>query len=298
MELEIRHLKLVEAIAVEGAMTRAAARLNMTQSALSHQLAGLEEGLGVSLFRRVPRGMILTRAGEKMLDCARLVLPTVREAQELVTATESRAQGTLRISTECYTCYHWLPSRLQAFHASFPRVEVEIVVEATRRPVEALLAGELDLAIVSGLPTGAAVTNRPLFEDELVAILSPEHPLARRTSLSPQDFVTEHLITYSVPIRQLSIYRQFLHPAGAAPARISRVDLTEAIVEMVKANLGIAVLARWAIARHLNAATLKALPLGRHGFRRKWYAVTVKSRRPTVYLDSFIDLLAEKGALV
>jgi LysR family transcriptional regulator for metE and metH len=298
MELELRHLKLVEAIAVEGAMTRAAARLNITQSALSHQLAGLEEGLGVSLFRRVPRGMILTEAGEKLLNCARLVLPTVREARELVAAADSKAQGTLRISTECYTCYHWLPSRLKTFHETFPHMQVEIVVEATRRPVEALLAGELDLAIVSDPPNGPAVTSRPLFEDDMVAILSPEHRLARRSSLSPQDFVTEHLITYSVPIRQLGIYQQFLHPAGVAPARISRVDLTEAIIEMVKANLGIAVLARWAIARHLNSATLKALPLGRRGFQRRWYAVTVKSRRPPAHLVSFVDLLAEKGPLV
>jgi LysR family transcriptional regulator for metE and metH len=242
--------------------------------------------------------MVLTRAGERLLDCARLVLPTVREAQDLVAAAESEAQGALRISTECYTCYHWLPSRLKAFQASFSRVEVEIVVEATRRPVEALLAGELDLAIVSDPPAQGAVTCRPLFEDEMVAILSSEHRLAGRRNLSPHDFADERLITYSVPIRQLGVYQQFLHPAGVVPVRVSRVDLTEAIVEMVKANLGIAVLARWAIAPHLKAATLKALPLGRRGFRRKWYAVTVKSRRPPAYLEFFIDLLAEKGALV
>jgi LysR family transcriptional regulator for metE and metH len=298
MELELRHLRLVEAIAVEGAMTRAATRLFITQPALSHQLAGLEEALGVSLFRRVPRGMILTRAGERLLDCARSVLGTVREAQTLLSAAEYDAQGVLRISTECYTCYHWLPARLKAFQASFPRVEVEIVVEATRRPVEALIAGELDLAIVSGAPIQTAVSSRPLFEDELVAILSPEHRLAPRRSLSPRDFAAERLITYSVPIRQLGIYQQFFHPAGVVPARVSRVDLTEAIVEMVKANLGIAVLARWAIAPHLNAATLKAIPLGRRGYRRRWYAVTVKSRRPPAYIEFFIDLLAEKGALV
>src|SRR5215471_9012903 len=99
MELELRHLKLVEAIAAEGTMTRAAARLYITQSALSHQLAGLEETLGVTLFQRMPRGMVLTRPGEKLLECARSVLRAVREAQELVSAAESEAQGTLRIST-------------------------------------------------------------------------------------------------------------------------------------------------------------------------------------------------------
>jgi LysR family transcriptional regulator for metE and metH len=226
------------------------------------------------------------------------VLPAVREAQDLVTAAESEARGTLRISTECYTCYHWLPSHLKAFQANFPRVEVEIVVEATRRPIEALLAGELDLAIVSDPPAQSGVAARPLFEDELVAILSPSHRLAGRRSLSPRDFAAERLITYSVPMRQLSVYQQFLQPAGVTPERVSRVDLSEAIIEMVKANLGIAVMARWAIARHLNPATLKALPLGRRGFHRKWYAVTSKSSHPPAHLESFVDLLAEKGALI
>jgi LysR family transcriptional regulator for metE and metH len=226
------------------------------------------------------------------------VLRTLREAQETVSAAHSEAQGSLRLSTECYTCYHWLPSRLKAFHGSFPRVDVEIVVEATRRPVEALLAGELDLAIVSHLPTQPAVSSRILFEDEMVAILSPEHRLAGRRSLSPRDFQGEHLITYAIPPRQLTIFQQFFNPAGVAPARISRVELTEAIIEMVKANLGIAVLARWATARHLNAATLKSLPLGRRGLHRRWYAVTLKSRRPPAYLESFVDLMAEQGSLL
>jgi LysR family transcriptional regulator for metE and metH len=298
MELEIRHLKLIEAIAAEGTMTRAAARLYITQSALSHQLTGLEEALGVSLFRRVPRGMVLTRAGEKLLDCARSVLITLREAQESVTAADTEPQGTLRLSTECYTCYHWLPSRLKTFQVNFPRVEVEINVDATRKPVEALLAGDLELAIVSHLPSQPALASRVLFEDELVAILSPDHRLAARRSLAPRDFTSEHLITYSVPTKQLTVFQQFFNPAGVAPARVSRVELTEAIIEMVKANLGIAVMARWAAARHLNAANLKALPLGRQGLHRKWYAVTAKSRRPPSYLSAFVDLLAAQGALV
>jgi LysR family transcriptional regulator for metE and metH len=297
MELEIRHLKLVDAIASEGTMTKAAARLYITQSALSHQLAGLEEELGVCLFRRVPRGMVLTRAGEKLLDCARSVLQAVREARDAVSAAGSEAHGTLRIATECYTCYHWLPSRLKSFHAAFPRVDVEIAVEATRRPIEALLAGELDLAIVADPVTQPALAMRLLFEDELVAIVGAQHRLADRRSLTPKDFADERLITYSIPLRNLTVYQQFLAPAGVTPAHVSRVELTEAIVEMVKANLGIAVLARWSVARHLNVATLKAIPLSRKGFKRKWYAATGKSRRQPAYVEAFADLLASDGPL-
>jgi LysR family transcriptional regulator, regulator for metE and metH len=298
VELEVRHLKLIEAIAGEGSMTRAAGRLYISQSALSHQLTGLETGLGVRLFRRVPRGMVLTEAGEKLLDCARSVLREIEETSRQVSAPDAAGKGTLRISTECYTCYHWLPSRLKEFQQRFPRVDVEIVVEATRRPVEALVAGEIDLGIVSSQPEQAAISSRVLFEDELIAILSPQHALASRRSLKPADFAGQHLITYSVSPRQLTVFQEFLTPAGILPARISRVDLTEAIVEMVKANLGIAVLARWAVARHLNPATLKAMPLSRRGFHRKWYAATLKSRRPPHYIEAFVDLLATQGVLV
>src|SRR4051794_39546404 len=131
VDLEIRHLKLVEAIADEGTMTRAAGRLYISQSALSHQLAGLEAALSVDLFRRLPRGMRLTGAGEKLLATARSVLPAVREAQRQLAPSLAEDRGVLRISTECYTCYHWLPSRLKTFQASYPAVEVRIAVEVT-----------------------------------------------------------------------------------------------------------------------------------------------------------------------
>jgi LysR family transcriptional regulator for metE and metH len=297
VELEIGHLKLVEAIADEGTMTRAAGRLRITQSALSHRLAGLETGFGVPLFRRVPRGMQLTPAGETLLATARPVLREVREAERRLTPSAPDEQGELRIATECYTAYHWLPSRLQAFQSAYPRVDVRIAVESTRRPVEALLAGRLDVAIVASPAAGPGLAARPLFEDELVVIVSPRNPLAARRFLRPADFAAEHLITYSIGEEDLTIFQEVLLPAGVRPARHSRVELSEAIVEMVKANLGIAVMARWAVARQLNAATLKALPLTKRGVHRTWKAVTLRAGRQPRYVGAFVDLLAAQGGL-
>jgi LysR family transcriptional regulator for metE and metH len=292
MALEVRHLKLVDAIAGEGTMTRAGSRLNISQSALSHQLTHLETELGVSLFRRVPRGMRITPAGEALLECARTVLGALERAEEDVRGAGAVVRGTLRISTECYTCYHWLPSRISKFEEAYPGVEIRIAAEQTRRPVEGLLAGELDLAIVSHRPRQSALLVRELFRDELVAILAPHHHLASRTWLKPEDFAKEHLITYSLPIEQLTVYQEFLKPAGVKPRRVSRVDLTEAMIEMVKAGLGIAVLARWAVTRHLSPALLKAVRLGRGGLSRTWYAAALGSKARPRYVDAFVDLLA------
>jgi LysR family transcriptional regulator for metE and metH len=298
VELEIRHFKLVEAIAEEGTMTRAASRLHISQSALSHQLTGLESGLEVSLFRRVPRGMHLTDAGEKLLVTARSVLRDVREVQAQFDARSIGEKGLLRISTECYTCYHWLPARLKSFHTEWPQVEVRIDVESTRRPLEALLAGRLDLAIVSARPRKSGFASHALFDDELVVIVSPQHRLSARPWIRAADFAGERLITYSVDEADLSLFTEVLNPARVRPAQVTRVELTEAIIEMVKANLGIAVLARWAVFRHLNPATLKALPLTARGFHRTWHAVTLRLLRQPRHVDAFIDLLASQGALV
>ena len=298
MELEIRHFKLVEAIAEEGTMTRAAGRLHISQSALSHQLTGLEKGLGASVFRRVPRGMRLTGAGEKLLVAGRSVLREVRDVQSQFDSGRADQQGVLRISTECYTCYHWLPARLKAFHTAWPGVEVRIDVESTRRPLEALLAGRLDIAIVSARPRQPAFAEHALFDDELVVIVSPQHQLAARRWVRPADFAAERLITYSVEEADLTLFTEVLNPARVRPAQVTRVELTEAIIEMVKANLGIAVLARWAVFRHLNPATLTALPLTARGFRRAWHAVTLRSPGQPRHVGAFIELLAGQGVLV
>jgi LysR family transcriptional regulator for metE and metH len=293
MELEVRHLRLVQAIAQEGTMTRAARRLHLTQPALSHQLTGLEALVRTSLFRRTPRGMLPTAAGETLLDSAKVVLEELgRARQQLESAAVER--GSLRLSTECYTCYHWLPARLRRFQRQFPQVDVHIVLEATRRPLEALASRAIDVAVLSNAPRRKGCRVYPLFEDELVAIVSAEHPLARRGRLRAADFARETLITYAVPTSQLTVFQELLKPAGVTPARVCQVELTEAIVEMVKANLGIAVLARWAVAPHLSAA-LRAVPLGPSGFRRRWSAVTLATRGEPEYLRAFLELLAGDG---
>ena len=115
MDLEVRHLKLIAAVADYGGLTQAGHRLHLTQSALSHQLRDIEDKLGLRLFLRMRKKMPLTPAGERLLRSARLVLDEMRRAEEDLRQTASGREGVLRLSTECNTCYHWLPSRLRLF---------------------------------------------------------------------------------------------------------------------------------------------------------------------------------------
>ena len=296
--LEVRHLKLIETVAKEGGLTRAANRLHVTQSALSHQLRDIEDKLGAPLFLRLNKKMLLTQAGERLLSAAPSVLDELRRAEDDIRQIALNRDGILRISTECYTCYHWLPAVLRPFNNEFPRIEVRIVAEATRRPVEALLDGKLDIAITSAAVRNQKLMFKPLFKDELVVIMSPDHPFASRSFINARDFASEHLLVYALRNEELTIYQKVLNPAGVTPKRVSRVELTEAIIEMVKAGLGISVMARWAVTPQIAAGTLCALPLTARGLHRQWGAAMIRLKSMPPYLLRFAELLASNPIAV
>lgn len=291
MHLDIRHLKLIVAVTEEKSVTKAGERLHLTQSALSHQLRDIEERLGTPLFLRMNKKMILTQAGERLLRTARQVLDELKRAEDHISQIAASKQGTLRISTECYTCYHWLPDVMKEFSRKFPGVEIKIELQATHRPIQALLHGKLDLAIVSSFERDKRLLYQPLFGDELVAIMAVDHPLALRPYIRARDFADQHVILY-VPPEESTLFEKLLRPAGIMPARVSEVQLTEAIIEMVKAGLGVSVLARWAIEGQMASGKLVARPLTSKGLHRQWQAVTIKQDFAPTYINEFVALLS------
>jgi LysR family transcriptional regulator for metE and metH len=200
--------------------------------------------------------------------------------------------GVLRLCTQCNTGYHWLPPLLETFHRTYPAVDVQIVVSATDRPVEALLDGQIDLAFLTDPIDDARLVTRPLFKDELVAVVPPSHPFTRRPYIEPADLAGTHLLLYNLARRTSDIYRYILTPAGVEPDRVSRVPLTEAILELVKAGQGIGVMARWAIEPALRSGAVRAVRFGRRGVFRAWQAAALRSRPEPKWQKDFVALMA------
>lgn len=297
-QIEIRHLNLMVAVTEEGTISKASERLFLTQSALSHQLRDIEQKLGTELFLRLKKRMVLTPAGERLLDAARKLLSELKTVEEDVRQfASSKGGGVLRIATECYTCYHWLPPLLNDFSERHPNVKVQIVVEATRAPLAALLDGKIDLAVVNSEIRDAKLAARFLFEDELVAVVAPSHRFASRRFLEAQDFADEHLFTYRFPPAEVAVFQKLLLPKDVNPKQVSQVALTEAMIEMVKAGLGIAVLARWAARPQIESGALRAIPLTRKGLTRRWSAAVRKSPNTPKYLSDFIERLCSDDVL-
>ncbi len=290
MDLEVRHLRLVREVSATGSLTRAGAVLHLTQSALSHQLRDIESRLGTALFHRVGKRMMLTVAGERVLRAADEVLASIERTEDAVRQLAGSKRGVLRLTTQCYTCYHWLPALLKQYRRSHPHVDVQITVAATAEPLAHLLDGRLDIAIVSEQVGDRRIVARPLFYDEVVVVMRPGHPLASRPYVRPEELATETLLLYP-PKEESTAYRMVVDAAGVAPPTLE-LQLTEAAIELVKAGLGVSFLARWAVDPHVRAGTLRVVPFTRRGYRRTWSAATLKGSASATHIKEFIELVA------
>lgn len=287
--LELRHFRLVQHIAETQSITRAAERLHLSQPALSRQLRDIEVKLGVTLFDRRGKTLQPTAAGRHLLSVASPILDLANQAEATVLQMASGTVGAIRLAAECFTCYRWLPVIIEMFQKTHPAIEIDISMEATGNPIKGLQAGIVDLALAYSAVEDTKLDSVSLFEDALVAVLHPDHPLANRSYLTPHDFATEHLLLYDA--ETADVMREVLVPAGVRPRRTSSLRITDGLLNLVKARLGVTVVAGWAAAEDVAAGRVAAVPITQTGLPRQWHAVYSATMETPPYLTAFVELL-------
>jgi LysR family transcriptional regulator, regulator for metE and metH len=289
--MEIRHLKLIKAIVEEGSITKAIDKLHLTQSALSHQLKEAEYQLGTKIFLRQNKKLILTKAGEKLYQTANEILSKLSDTEKEIKKMVFGEIGEIRISTECYSSYHWLPSVLKQFHLLYPNIELKIVMEATHYPLQKLKENIIDIAITSDPIKDENIKYLELFQDEMLMVVSDNHAWVGKKYVVAEDFVNEHLLIHSLPLETVTIYQFLLAPANISPQKITPLPLTEASIEMVKANMGVMAMAKWALQPYLKHNSLKAIKIGKKGLKRKHYIAVMNNKTFPDYFNHFINFL-------
>jgi LysR family transcriptional regulator for metE and metH len=291
--LEIRHLQTLMALADTGSMAKAADRVFVTQSALSHQLKALESHYGAPLFERNTKPVRFTQAGTRLLSLAREVLSSTAQAEREIAQWVSGRGGQLRVAVECHTCFDWLMPAMDAFREHWPEVELDLVSGFQAEPMSLVEAGEADFAVIHDRPAPrAGVATRKLFAYETLAILSPRHPLATKPYLVPEDLARETLITYPVDESMLDVMRHFLLPAEVRPRR-RNVELTVAILQLVASGRGFAALPEWSVAPYLQRGYVTGKPLGASGLRCELYAAMPESLAVKPYMQDFLAKVRE-----
>lgn len=289
--MEIRHLKLIKAIVEEGSITKAIDKLHLTQSALSHQLKEAEFQLGTKIFLRQNKKLLLTKAGEKLYQTANEILHKLSDTEQQIKSLIFGETGEIRLSTECYSSYRWLPSVLKQFHQLYPRVELNLVVEATHYPLQKLLDNKLDIAIISDQIKNEQIAYTEIFQDELVMVVSQNHPWSDKKFVTARDFENEHLFIHSLPLETVTVYQSIIKPANVNLKKITPVPLTEACIELVKAEMGVMSMAKWAFQPYIKDNELRAVKIGKNGLKRKHFIAYLKHKTYPDYFFQFVDYL-------
>ncbi len=290
MYIELRHLRTIRAIHQAGGLARAADMMNMTQSALSHQVAGLEDQVGMELFVRRSKPMTLSSAGIRLLRAADRILPEIAALEEEFQSLRTGKTGRLHIAIQCHACFDWLFPVLELFRHAWPEVDVDIRAGLAFDSFPALLREEVDLVISSNPEPLAGLTFNPLFDYQPTFVASSQNPLAAKAMIEAEDFRDQTLITYPVTRDKLDVFTDLLTPAKVEPRAQRQVELTAVILMLVGSNRGVAVLPDWVIRDVKMNADYVTRPLAPGNLTRRLFAATRDEDAAKPFMAHFMKL--------
>ncbi len=289
VNLELRHLRTLVALRDTGSLVEAAERVFLTQSALSHQIKDLEERIGAPLFIRKSRPVTFTSAGQRLLRLADDVLPAVHATQRDLERISGGEVGRLFMAIECHSCFEWLLPAINAFREDWPEVEIDISGGFNFAPLPALARGDLDLVVTADPVPDMDLHYWPLFSYEAQLAVGVKHPLAERPWVEPADLADQVLITYPVETARLDVFKHFLEPANAEPARLRTAELTTMIIQLIASGRGVSCLPNWALHEYLQKDYVVAKSLGEEGVWPTLYAAVRSGEESLAFMRGFVE---------
>lgn len=293
MHIEFRHLRTIRAIHQAGGLARAADLLHITQSALSHQIKGLEDQAGVELFVRRSKPLKLSAAGHRLLRVANKVLPEIEALEAEFDGLREGSAGRLHIAIECHACFEWLFPVLEQFRKTWSDVDVDIRPGLAFDALPALQKEEVDLVVSSDPEDLDGVIFKPLFDYEPVFVASSQHPLAQKEFIVAEDLRDETLITYPVDRSRLDVFTELLTPAKVEPKATRQVELTAVILLLVASNRGVAVLPDWVVREVKTSSDYVTRPLTQSGLTKRLYAAIREDDADKPYMAHLVKLARE-----
>ena len=290
MNIELKHLRTILAIHEAGSLQKATENLNLTQSALSHQLRHIKEQIGVEIFVPETRPLKLSPEGLELVEAARRILPEMEKLKSRFIDLRSGQTGRLFIAIECHACFEWLFPVLNQFRDHHSNVDVDIKPGLAFKAIEALQAEEVDLVISADPENLADVDFHELFTYEPTFVAAKNHPLSARPYIEATDFADQNVITYPVPKERLDLFSQILLPAGIEALSVRQVELTSVILLLVRANKGVSVLPDWVLHSSRETENLTQKKLTKDGVKRKLYAAVRRRDSDKLYIETFLSL--------
>jgi len=302
-QLSISHLKMICELERCETVKEAAQALFITQPALTNRIREAEKRLNTSLFYRRGRKIIMSNAGKRLLYSAKKILKELARAEYDISRLTDGVDQVLRIGLPHYASFQWLPAVMQGFNQQYNNIELEISANAAQQPLNALFNHEIDIAVISSAVKKLELDEKLygiecIAEDELLACLSKQHSKSGQAFMSAQDFVDETYVTNSTVPEKDREYELFFKPENVLPKKVLQVGFNDAILELVKANVGVSIFSKKQMTQYASKGTEQSdictVKLGEKGLSLYWHIVYLNQPIVAEPAKTFIQLLKEK----
>lgn len=296
--MELWQLRTFRVVAETLNFTRASEQLNLTQSAISHQIKALEKELRVSLFIRAKRGVILTDAGKTALEYAALILDQAEEMREKVAGREKFLIGRVRVAAATQALVYLFAPFFETFMTAHDKIELVFrTTVSTEQTVTDILNGVADVGFASLAVYSQSLRVIELFEDELVLVTAKKHRLSKRTKIETAELDKERWILFE---RGASIRRatdDFFKKAKIEPELSLESNDTYFVKLMIENGLGVSLLPSWTVREEIKNGKLAQIRVSGNELKRTVSLVSLKGLN-SAPVRAFIDyILEQKGKL-
>ena len=250
--MDLRQLEILQAIAETGSFTACGRKLNVSQSAISRQIALLEDELGEPLFLRVGRQVRMTPAAESLVQLGQRVFQDVRDTVGAITDHTRALRGTLRLAGGMTVCLYVLPPLLEHLKRVHPQLDIRVTVATATRSVAEIRAGRHDAGLLTLPVDESDLVTVPVLREELMLVTMPSHPLAKRKKIVPQDLAGEPFVLFEPGSATRRVIDSFFVTEKIEPVSVMDTENVEIIKAMVKTGLGISIVPYQAVAREVS----------------------------------------------
>ena len=288
----VRQLQIFSVAASHLSFARAAEKLHLTHAAISLQIKQLEDVCGTQLFDRIGKKVFLTEAGDILLDHARQILQSLKDADESLMALKGLKGGRVTIAVTS-TAEYFAPGLLAEFRKAQADVRVRLLVDNREEVARMLISNEVDLAIMGRPPADMEAEATTFAPHPFVIVAGADHPLVGRTSLTLDDIAQETMIVREAGSGTRLAMEGFFRDHAIEPNIDMEMGSNEAIKQAVVAGLGISFISQHTLGLELSAGRLVVLPVEGMPVMRRWFLVRHKSKRLTPALGAFWDFVLE-----
>ncbi len=294
MALDDHKLKVFCAVAETRSFSKASEIIHLTQPAVSLQIQALEELYGTKLFDRSSSAVTLTPAGEILYKYAKHILALYASAEKEIGELTGLVRGSVAIGASTTIGNYLIPSVVADFRKTRPKIKVHLQVGNTKRIVELLKGGNIDIGLVEGEVPKQKITSEKLLEDELVLIVPPQHPFAKKKEVSIFEITTEPFIVREEGSGTRQMIEKYLEKHGISLNNMNITMIlgsTEAIKNAVEHGMGISIISRWAALKEERFGTFKTLSFKEEKFLREFTLIYQKYEVLSHASEEFLSFL-------